>query len=147
MKFITIDPRFAALCSDPEMMQKSDKRPHIVVLKLTYKGKKLNFAVPMRSNIPPSAAKSDYFPLPPRTTTKPKHRHGLHYIKMFPITKKYYRKFNVGKNPSYVLFQSIITKNTKQIVTECQDYLNRYAAGNIPVYAVDIDAIIAKLGI
>ena len=48
-----------------------------------------DFAIPIRSNIPASAPKNQYFALPPRPQTRPKNRHGLHYIKMFPVTKQY----------------------------------------------------------
>ncbi|WP_122789412.1 hypothetical protein [Intestinibacillus sp. Marseille-P6563] len=141
MKFVTISSAFYEKCSDSELLQKGNRRPHVLVLSLTYKGKRANFAVPLRSNIPPSAPRTEYFPLPPRATTKPKHRHGLHYIKMFPITKDYQQKFWVGENKSYVLYQNIISQNQKQIVQECQAYLDRYAAGDIPPYSVNIDRI------
>lgn len=145
MKFITISPEFYDLCDDTELLQKGNRRPHVLVLSLKYKGRRINFAVPLRSNIPPSAPKGSYFHLPPRPTTRPKHRHGLHYIKMFPITPKYYEKFWVGKNKSYILFQNIIRSNRKLIIKECQDYLDNYAAGRIPPYAVNIDKILSNL--
>ena len=145
MKFVTISSKYYELCTDPELLQKGSRRPHVLVLSLIYEGRRANFAVPLRSNIPPSAPKNEYFALPPRATTKPKHRHGLHYIKMFPITKAYQEKFWVGKNESYLLFQKIISEHQKQIVSECQAYLDRYAAGDIPPYAVNIDLIFKKL--
>lgn len=147
MKFVSISKDFFDLCGDRELMRKGDRRPHVLILSLTYKTRRLNFAVPLRSNIPPSAPKGEYFPLPPRPTTKPKHRHELHYIKMFPVTKQYQEKFWVGKNKSYLLFQRIINENQKQIVAECQAYLNRYASGEKPQFSVDIDQILKKLGI
>ena len=145
MKFVTISSAFYEKCNDPELLQKQNRRPHVLILSLAYKGRRANFAVPLRSNIPPSAPKTEYFPLPPRATTQPKHRHGLHYIKMFPITKQYQQKFWVGKHESYVLYQRIISTNIRQIVQECQAYLNRYAAGDIQPYSVNIDYIFEKL--
>lgn len=133
------------MVNDPEFLTKSSSRPHVLVLSLTYKGKKRNFAVPLRSNIPPGEMPWFYYALPPRATTKPKHRHGLHYIKMFPITKKYQCKFWTGKNPSYVLYQNIISKNKKQIIRDCQKYLNNYEKGLRHPYSVDIDSIIQQL--
>lgn len=147
MKFVSISQEFFDLCNDDEMLKRKGRRPHVLVLSLLYKGQRLNFAVPLRSNIPPAAPKEEYFPLPPRACTQPRHRHGLHYIKMFPITKQYQEKFWVGENSSYCLFQRIITENRKKIVSECQDYLNRYAAGEIPQFAVDIDNVLNKLGL
>ncbi len=147
MKFVSVSKDFFDLCGDVELLRKGDRRPHVLVLSLTYKSRKLNFAVPLRSNIPPSAPKDQYFPLPPRPTTKPKHRHGLHYIKMFPITKQYQEKFWIGGNTSYLLFQRIITENQKQIIAECQSYLDRYAAGDMPPFSVNIDAVLSKLGL
>lgn len=146
MRFVTVSSQFFALCSDdPEILQKDNRRPHVLVVSLQYKGRRMDFAVPMRSNIPPAAPKQEYFALPPRPSTKPRHHHGLHYIKMFPISKQYQEKFWVGNNPSYVRFQQIIDKNMKQIVSECQAYLDRYAAGDRPNYAVDIDNVIEKI--
>jgi hypothetical protein len=126
---------------DREMMLKHN-RPCIVVVRLKFRGKRRDFAVPLRSNIAPNVPKNQYFPLPPRSTTKPNHRHGVHYIKMFPIEKKYQQKFRTKGSKYYEKLQSILDVNTKQIVNECQNYLNRYEAEGKPKYAVDIDRII-----
>ena len=72
---------------DKEMLQKAG-RPCVLIVNLLYKKHRLNFAVPIRSNINPSTPKRDYFALPPRSTTRPKCRHGIHYAKMFPIDKR-----------------------------------------------------------
>lgn len=58
-----------------------------MVVRLRFRGKRRDFAVPLRSNIAPNVPKDQYFALPPRPTTRPGCRHGIHYIKMFPITK------------------------------------------------------------
>lgn len=145
MKFVTVSQDYYKLCQDGELLQKGTNRPHVMVVNLKYKGKNVNFAVPLRSNIPPSAPKDTYFPLPPRKTTKPGHRHGLHYIKMFPIEKQYQQKFWTGKKPEYLLYQNIINKNEKQIVQECQAHLSNYEAGNRPQFSVDIDKALAAL--
>ena len=148
MKFITVSQDYFTLCgSDPEILHKGHRRPHVLLIALKYKGKNLTFAVPLRSNIPPSAPKWQYFALPPRATTRENHRHGLHYTKMLPITKQYQEKFWVGKDPSYKLFQQIIDENERRIVSECQSYLERYESGDHPKYSVDIDAALNKLGI
>lgn len=148
MKFVTISKAFFDLCADDaELLQKGERRPHLLVLSLRYKGSRQRFAVPLRSNIPPSAPREQYFALPPRPTTRPKHRHGLHYIKMFPILPQYQERFLVSACSAYELYQSIIDKNSAQIVSECQAYLDRYAAQGKPPYAVDIDKIFEKLGV
>lgn len=146
MKFVTVKESFFKLCSDDkELLQKGNQRPHVLLVKLKYKGHNKSFAVPLRSNIPPNVPKSQYFPLPPRKTTKPRHRHGLHYIKMFPVSSQYLDKFLVGKQPEYLLYQGIIDKNIKRIVNECQSYLTQYEKGQRPRYSVDIDKVLEKL--
>jgi hypothetical protein len=101
---------------DREMMLKHN-RPCIVVVRLKFRGQRRDFAVPLRSNIAPNVPKDQYFPLPPRPTTKPNHRHGVHYIKMFPIEKKYQQRFRTDGSKYYENLQSILDANTKQIVS------------------------------
>ena len=129
---------------DKEVLQKS-KRPYVLVLKLMYKGCNHNFAIPIRSNIPAASPKNEYFPLPPRKTTKPKNRHGLHYIKMFPVTSNYYLRYRTDNNEFATLIKDIIDNNSKQIITECQEYLNRYEKGNRSQYSTDIDLLLSLL--
>lgn len=110
---------------DRELMLKHN-RPCIVVVRLLFRGKRRDFAVPLRSNIAPNVPKDQYFALPPRPTTRPGCRHGIHYIKMFPITKAYQRRFRIEGSTYYETLQRIIDGNTKRIVSECQAYLDRY---------------------
>ena len=146
MKFITVSQKFFDLCGDdPEILFRENRRPHLLVLSLKYKGVARRFAIPLRSNIPANAPKEQYFALPPRPSTRPGNRHGLHYIKMFPITKEYQEKFWVGEKSSYVLFQEIISKNEKEIVDACQKYLDDYASGVHSQYSVNIDKALEKL--
>lgn len=145
MKLVSIDPRLLEKYQgDPEVMTKSG-RPYVLVICLKYKGQKYNFAVPIRSNIPAAAPKEQYFALPPRPTTRPKNRHGIHYIKMFPVTKEYLIRYRTEGNTFAQLIQSIIDKNTKKIVNACQDYLNLYSLGQKPQYATDIDYLLTQL--
>ena len=89
MKLVTINNALLLkYTGDSEVLQKST-RPYVLVVRLKYKDACYDFAVPIRSNIPASAPKDQYFALPPRPQTRPKNRHGLHYIKMFPVTKQY----------------------------------------------------------
>lgn len=110
---------------DSEVLQKST-RPYVLVVRLKYKDACYDFAVPIRSNIPASAPKDQYFALPPRPQTRPKNRHGLHYIKMFPVTKQYLVRYRTEGNSFATLIHDIIEKNSKQIVDECQHYLCIY---------------------
>lgn len=87
MKIVSISQDFFDLVDgDRELMLKHN-RPCIVVVRLRFRGKRRDFAVPLRSNIAPNVPKDQYFALPPRPTTRPNCRHGIHYIKMFPITR------------------------------------------------------------
>lgn len=129
---------------DREFMQKHG-RPCLIVLRLSFRGRKLDFAVPFRSNIAPNVPKDQYFALPPRPTTRPRHRHGIHYIKMFPITKQYQQKFRTVGNPYYESIAKIISSHESEIVAACQNYLKRYETEGRPRFAVDIDRILSLM--
>lgn len=145
MRLVSIDTAlFDKYQGDPEVLTKS-KRPYVLVIRLKYKEKNYDFAVPIRSNIPAAAPKSQYFALPPRPTTRPKNRHGLHYIKMFPVTKQYLIRYRTEGNKFATLIQDIIDKNTKTIVTDCQNYLDLYAEGHHPLFSTDIDYLLSQL--
>ena len=142
LKIVSISQEFFDLCGDDRELMTKRNRPCIVVVRLRYKGKRRDFAVPLRSNIAPNVPKNQYFALPPRPTTKPGHRHGIHYIKMFPIQKRFQRKFRTEGSRYYETLQNTIDASTKRIVDECQAYLDRYEAEGRPMYAVDIDRIV-----
>lgn len=127
MKIVTISDNYIKDIgtADNEFMFKHG-RPCIVVIKLKFRGKRQDFAVPFRSNISPLAPKWQYFTLPPRPTTKPYHRHGIHYIKMFPISKVYQQRFRIEENEYYQNIQNILNKHEKQIISDCQKYLDKY---------------------
>ena len=145
MKLVTIRADLLSLYEkDKEVLQKSG-RPYVVVLRLKYKERNYDFAVPIRSNIPAAAPKEHYFALPPRPTTRPRNRHGLHYIKMFPVMKDYQVRYRTDGNEFARLIQQILDKNTKQIVLECQQYLDDYAAGKHPQFSTDIDFLLSVL--
>lgn len=145
MKLVSINNSLLLKYSDDsEVLQKST-RPYVLVIRLKYKNTDYDFAVPIRSNIPASAPKNQYFALPPRPQTKPKNRHGLHYIKMFPVSKKYLVRYRTDGNIFATLIKNIIDKNSKQIVAECQRYLDLYSEGIKPQYSTDIDYLIEQL--
>ena len=145
MKLGTIRTELLGLYEQDKEVLKKSGRPYVVVLRLKYKEQNYDFAVPIRSNIPAAAPKDQYFALPPRPTTRPRNRHGLHYIKMFPITKEYQVRYRTEGNEFAALVQNIVDRNTKQIVTECQQYLDRYAAGERPQFSTDIDFLLSVL--
>lgn len=71
MKVVSISQDFFDLVEgDRELMLKHN-RPCIVVVRLRFRGKRRDFAVPLRSNIAPNVPKDQYFALPPRPTTRP----------------------------------------------------------------------------
>lgn len=145
MKLVAIDTTlFDKYKNDPEILMKS-KRPYVLVIRLKYKEKYYDFAVPIRSNISASVPKNQYFALPPRSTTRPKNRHGLHYIKMFPVTKQYLRRYRTEGNEFAILIQNFIDKNKKTIVNDCQAYLDAYAKGYHPPFSTDIDYLLSQL--
>lgn len=71
-----------------ELLQSDIGRPCVLIVSLLYKNKRHKFVVPFRSNISPSTPNQQYFHLPPNKFTKKNHSHGIHYIKLFPITGK-----------------------------------------------------------
>ena len=145
MRLITLDSKDLKKYSvDPEMLQKA-KRPCALIIHLKYKGHRYDFAVPLRSNISPSTPKSQYFPLPPRKTTKPKHRHGVHYIKMFPVKRNILKYYRTTGNAEASLIKTILTQHEKQIIQECQKYLIDYEKGIRSPYSTNIDKLINVL--
>ena len=145
MKLVSIDSELLKKYSaDPEVLQKSG-RSYVMVIRLKYKERNYDFAVPIRSNIPAAAPKDQYFALPPRSKTKPKNRHGLHYIKMFPVKKQYLVRYRTEGNEFATLIQEIIDKNAKQIITDCQGYLDAYSQGRRPNFSTDIDLLLSVL--
>lgn len=145
MRLVSVDTElFDKYKSDSEILTKSN-RPYVLVIRLKYKDKNYDFAVPIRSNIPAAAPKKQYFALPPRPTTRSRNRHGIHYIKMFPVTKQYLRRYRTEGNQFAMMIQDIIDNNTKKIVEDCQEYLDAYAKGHHPAFSTDIDYLLAQL--
>lgn len=145
MKIVSIRNSLLKLyAKDTEVLAKSG-RPCVLIARLNYSGKRYDFAIPFRSNIPANAPKGQYFPLPPRPSTRPHNRHGPHYIKMFPISKEYLVRYRTEGNSSAILYKTIIEKNTKKIVNECQSYLDSYADGIHLPYSTDIDYLLSLL--
>ncbi len=89
----------------------------------------------------PFRRKGQYFALPPRSTAKPGRRHGIHHIKMFPVQKRFQRRFRAEGSRYYETLQRAIDANTKRIVFDCQAYLDDYEKNGKPRCAVGIDRI------
>lgn len=65
---------------------------------------------------------------------------------MFPVQKRFQRKFRTEGSRYYEKLQQMIDANTKRIVADCQAYLDDYEKNGKPRYAVDIDRILEILG-
>ena len=110
MKLVSINQKLLdAFGTDSEMLKKPG-RPCVLVIKLKYKGRNMDFAIPLRSNISANTPKNQYFNLPTRSTTKAGNRHGIHYIKMFPIDKKYLLRYRTEGNDFATLIKTLLTK-------------------------------------
>lgn len=145
LQIISVKKIFFDKCSFEKEILHNDKmrRPYLLLLKLKYKEKEQDFAIPFRSNILGNTNEKEFYALPPNNTTKDGNHHGLHFTKMFPIKKEYKDKFYTSKN---IFFQKIIEakikKDLKIIVNKAQDYLIDYECGIRYDYYVDIDKIL-----
>ena len=123
----------------------NDDRPFVVVIKLMYRGRNRIFAVPCRSNIPCYTQTDEYYPLPNRDTTKNGNHHGIHYIKMVPVSKRFYEKYAIDKSEEAKRIVRIINDGEKKIIEDCKRYLHRYESEHPPLYSTDIDKLIQIL--
>lgn len=151
IKVVTIHDNFFKLFndnSDPQLLKIKDsmhRRPCLILVKIKYKGKKYTFALPLRSNIPGPCPKNTYYPLPTRSTTRDGNRHGIHYIKAFPIdSSKYFLPYTMGDTffDEYILAK--IEKDIKKIILDFTAYIENYESGIRPKFCVDIDNAITK---
>ena len=145
MRIITIKREFYEMCKrhgcDEEMLYNKDGRPCVLLIQLKYKKRYHNFAVPLRSNISANTPKNQYFSLPPTKNTRIRNRHGIHYIKLLPITNKYILPYyNCDKT-----VMKILKTNEKKIVMAVQQYLCEYEKGNRHGMTPCIDNIIELL--
>lgn len=149
MYLVKVNGQFYTDCkaygTDKELMFNKNGRPCILIMKLKYKGVNHKFAVPLRSNITADVPKEQYFALPPNSVTRKGNRHGVHYIKMFPIDNKYLQKYRIGNNTYLLQVKSILDKNEKQIINSCQEYLTKYEQGLGSPMTPDIDGILSWL--
>lgn len=103
------------------------KRPYLIPIKLEYKGNKVLFAIPFRSNIQTKVSSFQYYGLPPNNRTKKGHAHGLHFLKMFPVSREYLQEFLVDVDDKHhTLIKKKISKEKKRIVDAAQRFINKY---------------------
>ena len=149
MQLVKVGEQFYQECkrqgTDKELLFNGSGRPCVLIVKLNYKGQKHKFVVPIRSNIAANAPKEQYFALPPNRATKSGNRHGVHYIKLFPINSKYVQKYRIENNEYMQKIKTILDRNEKEIVEACQNYLNACEQGQRNVMTPDIDGILSWL--
>lgn len=149
MRLVKVSPIFYQKCKDNntigELLHNERGRPCVLLVRLKYKGKNRDFVVPLRSNISGNTPKNQYFPLPPNSNTRQGNHHGVHYYKIFPVDKKYIQNYVIGNNNFLLLIKSILDKNEKEIVSECQKYLGECESGKKNFVTPDIDGILGWL--
>ena len=129
---------------DREVLQEND-RPYMLLIRLKYKGKRIHFAVPLRSNISPSTPVEQYFPLPNRKTTRAGCHHGLHYLKMIPIKKQYIQKYYTQGDVFSTFIEAYIKQHEREIVKRCQNYLDSYTSTGKKLFSTDLDRLLEML--
>ena len=128
--------------TNKELLENEAGRPCVLIVDLVYKGKKIKFVVPLRSNISSNTPSKQFFSLPPNSRTKPGKHHGIHYIKMFPINNKYINNYLISGNNYLIGIKQIIDKNESAIIKACQDFLTDYENGKGTLFTPDIDGIL-----
>lgn len=149
MKLVKVSKKFYQMCNTAgvgkQLLMNEKGRPCVLIARLKYKKQLRDFVIPLRSNIPGTADTSEFKSLPPNKSTRQGNRHGIHYIKMFPITKEYIEKFVYQNDPFLCNVKAIIDNDEKQIISAAQDYLLNYEKGHKHRFSVDIDELISLL--
>lgn len=149
MKLVKVKKTFFDLCEEKgvkeQLLETKEGRPGVLIVRLKYKNQMRDFVVPLRSNIPGRAEEWELKKLPPNKDTKPGFHHGAHYIKLFPIVKKYMDKYNIDNSKYLLTISSILDKSEKEIVMACQNYLIEYEKGNKHRFSPNIDGILKVL--
>lgn len=146
---VKVKESFYNLCKqnsvDEELLFNECGRPCVLLVRLMYRSKNRDFVVPLRSNISAKTPVNQYLSLPPNPTTKPNHKHGLHYYKLFPIDKKYIDRYQVAGDTYYTGLLQIINRKEPDIVQACQDYLKLCEQGEKHFITPNLDGIISVL--
>ena len=148
MRLVKVSDNFFTECQkhnvQRELLFNENGRPSVLIIRLKYKERLHKFVVPLRSNISPATPKNQYMSLPTNTKTKPHYSHGIHYIKLFPITDEYIQAYSISDSFD-LMIKTIIDNNESTIVSACQDYLMDCENGNKHFMTPDIDGIIKML--
>lgn len=110
---------------DDELLM-DNGRPHVVLFACA-----IVTHVHRSAEVEPSASDSAGVirPLPPGKRTTPKHRHGLHVQKMFPVTEECHQAIRVVGDACYRGLIKQTEKEESQIVQKAQAHLARYETG------------------
>lgn len=145
-KLVGISEDYFKNFDDSELLSSLDsngnRRPFVIIIKLKYRGQNRSFAIPLRSNIPSYYNNKDYVSLPPRGKTKTNCVHGLHIIKMFPVTKKFFLKYHVDSIQDK-LVQATIEKKFEEIFEKAkscvlQEIPTKYCKEKVHTFAPEI---------
>lgn len=79
--------------------------------------------------------------MPPNKHTKPGNRHGVHYIKLFPIEKEYINKYVVS-GKYYKTILNILDKKEPDIISSVKEYLAKCESGQKHSMTPNINGII-----
>ena len=105
MKLVKVKPAFYSLCKkyhvEKELLFNEQGRPCVLLIQLKFRNKLQDFVVPLRSNVSKRTPAHQYFSLPPNSTTRNGCHHGVHYVKLFPIDKKYIDTYIVANDAYY----------------------------------------------
>ena len=149
MLLVKVKQEFYDLCIRNDMAKEllfnEEGRPCVLIMRLRYKEEKRDFVVPLRSNISKYTPKEQYFSLPPNPKTRSGNKHGIHYIKLFPIEKKYIDTYVTDNNKYYDMILKILKRKEKEIVQTCQMYLDLCMEGKKHTMTPDLDGIIEVL--
>lgn len=149
ISLVKVKSSFYQLCKqygvDNELLFNENGRPCVLLVKLRYKNRLQDFVIPLRSNISHKTPCVQYFSLPPNSCTKKNRKHGVHYIKLFPIDRKYLDKYQLFGDRYYMNILHILNTFEKDIVKSCQDYLDTCENGNKHLMTPDIDGILEML--
>lgn len=67
------------------------------------------------------------------------------YENSYYINRSIVCRYRTDGNPSAQLIKKIIDLNEKQIIAQCQKYLNRYENGNRPSFSTNIDLLLSLI--
>lgn len=150
IKLVVLNQLYFDTVNDKELLHSThvNERANILILKLTYRNEKYNFALPWRSNVPNTPKLSAViFPLPNTSKTIPGHKACLDFRKMAPLPKnnKLYHKYHLNLSNDYITV-AFIEKNLPQIIKRAERYLHNREIEKIHVLGlVDLDGALRKL--